>query len=608
MRTAFVLTKMAGFREHEKRFFPIKNGKSAVNLFKYELTECQEPNLVLLSIVAGAIENILTSNRFLTPEIGSRRLEHGFPTPLELISVETLYTRFEHLVKSNVDLSKHTGKFATRELLKRVSDVIWQSLTRSYYKDKAHLQSLHSFLTGNKLDCFGVAFAVVAACQLLELRDVHLALSEDHAWVVYGKDLENSAEVTLHGKGYEDKRGQPITSELAYKSWLYVNGHPVVCTRQMEVAALVSAVNPHINATTDSYDLGCLQQELLWMMYDLGHLTRYPLALGNLGDLNEIQPDFSRPSSISLFNEAIEADQLYYSNQHVYPYTYLAGYCYRHHQFKEALKNWAAAADVIRKHHQFKAKPLIETGQQLADVIRTDKAIQRGCGADKLESTFVTKVMAFPKVPDFSMQFVSWRFSGVFSDLLGAVDDGGTEDFLDSLATRLAADNNGGDVNPNIAALAAACGEAILNPDYLLGSGDGAAPFTDAAAPDLLDFLSNSKGAANGGHFVGLSVDSMLEAESPPQSTGTSRPASELSSHSSCNGGGGSTRTPQVVLRSHKMWGMKELLTAPGKLNASAISLQLTAQSQVDVPRKAKSSKEFDYSMLGSSRKRAKRD
>lgn len=56
---------------------------------------------------------------------------------------------------------------------------------------------------GNKLDCFGVAFAVVAACQVLGLNDVHLALSEDHAWVVFGENGEETAEVTWHGKNFE---------------------------------------------------------------------------------------------------------------------------------------------------------------------------------------------------------------------------------------------------------------------------------------------------------------------------------------------------------------------------------------------------------------------
>ena len=82
---------------------------------------------------------------------------------------------------------------------------------------------------GNKLDCFGVAFAVVASCQLLEVGNVHLALSEDHAWVVFGKDGTQTAEVTWHGKGNEDKRGRPVDIAKAKTSWLYLAGkHNVV--------------------------------------------------------------------------------------------------------------------------------------------------------------------------------------------------------------------------------------------------------------------------------------------------------------------------------------------------------------------------------------------
>jgi len=45
-----------------------------------------------------------------------------------------------------------------------------------------------------------VALCVVAACQLLELDDVHLAMSEDHVWVVFGaEDSRDTAEVTWHG-------------------------------------------------------------------------------------------------------------------------------------------------------------------------------------------------------------------------------------------------------------------------------------------------------------------------------------------------------------------------------------------------------------------------
>ena len=54
-------------------------------------------------------------------------------------------------------------------------------------------------ITGNKLDCFGLALGVVSGCQILGLSDVHLALSEDHGWVVFGPNGEFNAEVTWHG-------------------------------------------------------------------------------------------------------------------------------------------------------------------------------------------------------------------------------------------------------------------------------------------------------------------------------------------------------------------------------------------------------------------------
>ena len=45
-----------------------------------------------------------------------------------------------------------------------------------------------------------MALCVVSACQLLGLDDVHLAMSEDHVWVIFGaEDSQSTAEVTWHG-------------------------------------------------------------------------------------------------------------------------------------------------------------------------------------------------------------------------------------------------------------------------------------------------------------------------------------------------------------------------------------------------------------------------
>lgn len=139
---------MAGFGEREKQHFPLQNIQDVVDLFKDLLENTPETNLALLSIVLGTIEHALTMNRTLSTHIdSSKTLQPIFPV-VELSTVEALYTKFVTLVKSSVDLSVYPTDRTTRELVKKVSDVIWSSLTRSYYKDKAHLQSLYSFLTG----------------------------------------------------------------------------------------------------------------------------------------------------------------------------------------------------------------------------------------------------------------------------------------------------------------------------------------------------------------------------------------------------------------------------------------------------------------------------
>lgn len=287
---------MAGFKDLEKALFPLKSVNSVIEIFKNQLEGGGDPDLALLSIIAGAVENTLTCRSVNSSQQIIEPLEQSHLPVIEFHTIQTLYNKFHAIIKSAVETSNNNGtkQYATRELVKRVSDVVWNSLTRSYYKDRAHLQSLYSYLTGSKLDCFGVAFAVVAGCQALGFNDVHLALSEDHAWVVFGETGTETAEVTWHGKGNEDKRGQEIGKGVSARSWLYVNNKPVICTRAMEVAALVSAINPSLNATHDAFEVALLQQELLWLLYDLGHLAKYPMAIGNLGDLEEISATSGR--------------------------------------------------------------------------------------------------------------------------------------------------------------------------------------------------------------------------------------------------------------------------------------------------------------------------
>lgn len=370
---------MVTFSGAVQTLFPLKSIDDVVRLFRQHLEATADPDLTLLSILTGMIENTLTSKCAIstpsdTPNNtcpSSPTINHQSPqTPdtfstfpvIDLACVTELYDKFQvilslgepdAIIESAISSTTTVEpiKYATRDLIKKVSDIVWNSLIRSTYKDRAHLQSLYSYLAGSKLDCFGVALAVVAGCQRLGYADVHLAISEDHAWVVFGPTGTDTIEVTWHGKGTEDKRGQPTTSGYQSRSWLYLSGNPVVCTRSMEVAAIVSAINPSLNMTSTCLEVADMQQQLLWLLYDLKHLQKYPMGLGCLGELEEVAPTPDRPSCEKLYAQSVRASRLYYRNHHVYPYTFQGVYYYRQNQYKDAFSAWANAGDVIRLYN-----------------------------------------------------------------------------------------------------------------------------------------------------------------------------------------------------------------------------------------------------------------
>jgi menin len=183
-----------------RRLFPLKTIGDVLEVFRSQLRFDRKPNLAQLSIICGLIESSLTSSKEGIKESFSGCLSSlpqsiSSPTTIQIPhisynTVDALTHKFTTQIKGSVDLSLYPKK-TSRELIKKISDVIWSHLTRTYYKDRAHLQTIYSYLTGNKLDCFGVAYAVVAACQILGLDDVQLALSEDHAWVVFGDGMHS---------------------------------------------------------------------------------------------------------------------------------------------------------------------------------------------------------------------------------------------------------------------------------------------------------------------------------------------------------------------------------------------------------------------------------
>ncbi|XP_063801272.1 menin [Pseudophryne corroboree] len=478
------------------------------------------------------------------PELPRKGVPY-FPT-LELSVVQALHARFTAQTRGAVDLSCYPREddMSGRELIRRVSDVIWNGLSRSYFKDRAHIQSLFSFVTGTKLDSPGVAFAVVAACQALGLSDVHLALSEDHAWVVFGKDGEQTAEVTWHGKGNEDRRGQSVSPGVAEKSWLYLNGKYLRCDRHMEVAFMVCAINPSIDAHTDSLELLQLQQSLLWVLHDGGHLEKYPMALGNLADLEDLASTPGRPKPLELYHKAVRSSRVHYENQHLYPHIYLAAYHCRNKDVREALKAWAETSAVIQEYNYCREdeeiyKDLFDIANDLLPNLLKEEA-----SSDNPAGTALQDPLCFANLLRFYDGICKWE-----EDSPTPVLHVGWATFLVQSLGRY---------------------DAQVRQQVTLVNSD---PTNEDDDSDDTRRRAHRRESRPG------------EPVQPLQ-----RPSQEQK--------GEETELAQALtlsFQSQKMKGMKELLVA-AKVNSSAIKLQLTAQSQVQ-PKRARGPGTRDYNL-----------
>ncbi|VDM30730.1 unnamed protein product [Hydatigera taeniaeformis] len=393
-----------------------------------------------------------------------------FPV-LRYEEAEQLYQRFYAMIVHDPKLSsmardlpnqmtsRKLGPSSTRRLVRAVCDVLCAHMASPARQREhfAHAQSIYSLLEYGQLDSFGLAYATVAACQLLGYTDVHLALSEDHAWVEFGPpERRETADVSVipalePGEVFSPvKNTTTVSASTLYPppvrlghllhSWLYLNGCPVVCNPLvLSVAAAVTAIQPcglsnsirpmdqittasvppfaskrprrklssgTLSTSSDGHsvrgietispELVRLKQTLLWMVYRAGMLNQYPLGLTNLADIEEGYPstgirleevlcdlqmhsgvpatDYVLPEIVEvhgncgavgfppsplrqpdipleLLRRAVEIDRVFFRNQHVYPYIYLANYLRRRDDIHGALRCWAEAARVIGQYN-----------------------------------------------------------------------------------------------------------------------------------------------------------------------------------------------------------------------------------------------------------------
>merc|ERR1719186_361038 len=270
------------FTASNQDIFPIDSTSKVVQLFKNELEKGNDADLTLLSIVAGFVEDFFTSSRTIQSENKTEVLNEEVNEPsilsengcntysdVEILpaltyeQMQALHIKFTSVIRGYCDLSLLSedelgAREAIRGGVERVSDIIWNTLNEERHTDRTHASNIFCYLTEAKVNCFGLALAVVAGCQVLGYNNVHLSMSEDHSWVVFGPKGDHSMEVTWHERILADRRGQQLNPEDCYESWLYCDGHPVVCNRGMEVAAIVTALNPAITTTTNSQEVALL--------------------------------------------------------------------------------------------------------------------------------------------------------------------------------------------------------------------------------------------------------------------------------------------------------------------------------------------------------------
>ncbi|KAK1154883.1 menin-like [Acipenser oxyrinchus oxyrinchus] len=577
-----------GLKSAQKKLFPLRGIEGVVRLFEAELQR-GEPDLALLSLVLGFVEHFLAVNRVVPVNVPGVRFEplpgcdpagpSCFPA-VELGLIAALHERFTSQIRGAVDLAAYRlpTEASSRELVKKVSDVIWNSLSRSYFKDRAHIQSLFSLITGTKLDSSGVAFAVVAACQALGLRDVHLALSEDHAWVIFGKNGEETAEVTWHGKGNEDRRGQTVSAGVTERSWLYLKGSYLKCSRNMEVAFMVCSINPSIDLHTDSTELLQLQQKLLWLLYDRGDLEKYPMALGSLADLEDLDPIPGRASPLSILEKPQACIVLYC----IVLYCIVLYYSYNY--FREDEEIYKEFFDV--------ANDVIPTLLKETTSVAESTEERTGAQDSQLRSAALSALQdpeCFAHLLRFYDGICKWE-EGSPTPVLHV----GWATYLVQSLSRF-----DGQVRQKVSIITK---EADPQDD------------DDQSSEDLRE-----------GRRRGPRRESKPE-EPPlalPKKPGPERSSEPLQRRRSVPGLRGSEREgasqagspspasplppppppgPVVSFHSEKMKGMKELLAAV-KINSSAIKLQLTAQSQVQMKRQ-KPAPSGDYTLSFMKRQR----
>jgi len=216
----------------------------------------------------------------------------------------------------------------------------------------------------------------------------------------------------------------------------------------------------------------------------------------------------------------------------------------------------------VRPHRARKHRLGVRTEQKVVDVKSDDVPSvgkSNGAGLNALQVATVDYCESGASSSEVSP-------FGIDSQLTPSSDELKMNLVVEQLTSQSEENNDELDRSSEIDALAHACGESLLNPDFLRGSGE---PFVKDADHQLLSSATATQ--------VDLNAFAACASTDPSNvNVGNTTAGSKQSPTLQVS----AERRPRLPLHSVKMLALKQLLVAP-KLNASAIKLHLTAQSQV---------------------------
>lgn len=221
-------------------------------------------------------------------------------------------------------------------------------------------------------------------------------------------------------------------------------------------------------------------------------------------------------------------------------------------RFYDGICQWEEGSQTPVLHIGW-AKPLVHTISKFDADVRAQVIIEESHDADE---NFNTKDVEKNKENESS--------DGHLNNNVEAFK---TRELIKNLESKV--NDDSASLNPKIVALTAACSEKILNPKYLTQGGDE--PFVKGLVSDSESLFFRE-------------AEKQSETIDESEASTSKEIPNELPI---------TNRQPKIILHSQKMIGLKDLLLAE-KLNTHAISLQLTAQSQVQISKKGRGSLESE--------------